>query len=191
MKLFAGNKEKENQNRLRGLITKSKKTDCPNGWIKETFVIGGLSEIGFSKENTELLLVVSSQGRGLIDCSKLKLIDRDNDTSYDWNNSQELWAKGIGKLKDEKIYVAGLDGGGLALGNVNGDHLQYMAPDWPIIDIIFEPKYKSIYKEGESKNCYWIFHDYELRAYGFSYCGQYFAIANSSELRIYKKIKTA
>jgi hypothetical protein len=37
--------------------------------LKEPFVLGGLSEVGFSKNHPELLLVVSSQGKGIIDCS--------------------------------------------------------------------------------------------------------------------------
>lgn len=192
MKLFNNKNKIEDENRLRlqKLVDNAKKSDIPTGWEKETFAIGGLSEVGFSKKHPELILVVSSQGRGIIDCSKLELIERDNNDDFDWINSNELWAMGIGKLSDEKIMVGGLHGGGLPLSNKFGDGIQYMATEWPIIDLIFEPNFKSIYKEDDGKYCFRIFHDYELRAYGFSYNGEYFATATSSEINVYRKEKT-
>lgn len=183
------NPDKANRLRLQKLVNLTTIAGTPNGWVKKTFEIGGLSEVGFSKRDPKLLLVVSSQGRGVIDCSNLELIDRDNNTDFDWINSQELWAMGIGKLSDEKIMVGGLHGGGLPHSNEFGDHIQFMATKWPIIDLIFEPTFKSIYKEGDEKHCFRIFHDYELRAYGFSYDGQYFLTATSSEINVYRKEK--
>lgn len=182
--------EKENRIRLQSLVDKTTISDTPTGWTKETFAVGGLSEVGFSKKHPELLLVISSQGRGVINCLKFELTERDNNLDYDWMNSYELWAFGIGKLSDEKIKIGGLDGGGLPHSNNEGDRIQFMATEWPIIDLIFEPNFKSIYKEGDEKNCFRIFHDYELRAYGFSYNGQYFVIATSSEINVYRKEKT-
>jgi len=191
MSIFNKKKDIEavNQMRLQKLVDLTTISDTPDGWIKESFAVGGLSEVGFSKKYPELLLVVSSQGRGVIDCSKLELIDRDSNDDFDWINSQELWAFGIGKLKDERIMVGGLHGGGLPYSNESGDGIQYMATEWPIIDLIFEPNFKSIYKEGDQKHCFRIFHDYELRAFGFSYNGQYFITATSSEVNVYRKEK--
>lgn len=189
MNFFKKNQEDENKKRLKNLVRQTKEVDEPNSWRKTGFAIGGLSEIGFSKQNPNLLLVVSSQGRGVIDCQKRELIERDYDTNWDWINPYELTAQGIGVLSDEKIMVSGLHGGGLPLMNVNGDQLLYMATEWPIIDIIFEPNFKSIYKENEAKECFRIFHDYELRSYGFSYDGNTFVIATSSEINIYRKEK--
>lgn len=189
MNFFKKNQEDENKKRLKNLVRQTKEVDEPNSWRKTGFAIGGLSEIGFSKQNPNLLLVVSSQGRGVIDCQKRELIERDYDTNWDWINPYELTAQGIGVLSDEKIMVSGLHGGGLPLMNVNGDQLLYMATEWPIIDIIFEPNFKSIYKENEAKECFRIFHDYELRSYGFSYDGNTFVIATSNEINIYRKEK--
>jgi len=191
MNFFKKNVNPDNENRLRlqKVANQAKICDIPNGWQKETFAVGGLSEVGFSKKYPELLLVISSQGRGLIDCSKFELTDRDYDTNWEWINSYELWAIGIGKLSDEKIMVSGLHGGGLPSSNQEGDFIQFMAIDWPIIDLIFEPNFKSIYKEDEGKDCFRIFHDYELRAYGFSFDGKYFITATSSEVNVYRKEK--
>jgi hypothetical protein len=189
MNFFNKNKEEENKKRLQNLVNQTKEIDEPNGWRKTVFAIGGLSEIGFSKQNPNLLLVVSSRGRGVIDCQKSELIERDDDTNSDWIDSYEMTAQGIGILSNEKILVSGLHGGGLPLMNKNGDGLLYMATEWPIIDIIFEPNFKSIYKENEVKECFRIFHDYELRTYGFSYDGETFVIATSSEINIYRNQK--
>lgn len=189
MNFFSRNKEDENKERLQNLVYQTQEIDEPNGWRKTVFAIGGLSEIGFSKQNSNLLLVISSQGRGVIDCQKGELIERDYDTNWDWRDSYEMTAQGIGVLSKEKILVSGLHGGGLPLMNKNGDGLLYMATEWPIIDIIFEPNFKSIYKENEAKECFRIFHDYELRTYGFSYDGETFVIATSSEIIIYRNQK--
>lgn len=189
MNFFNKNKEDANKKRLQNLVNETKVIDEPSGWKKSTFAIGGLTEIGFSKYNPNLLLVISSQGRGLIDCQNSELIERDNDTDFEWINSYEMTSQGIGVLSNEIILVSGLHGGGLPLLNKNGDELLYMATEWPIIDIIFEPNFKSIYKENEAKECFRIFHDYELRAYGFSYDGETFVIATSSEISIYRNKK--
>lgn len=181
--------ESKNRARLQKLVDKTTTSDTPSGWRKQTFAVGGLYEVGFSKKHPELLLVISSQGRGVIDCSKLELVDRDHNTDFDWMNSYELWSMGIGKLSDEKILIGGLHGGGLPHSNRFGDSIQYMATEWPIIDLIFEPHHKNIYKEGEEKDCFRIFHDYEVRAYGFSYDGAYFVTATSSDVNVYQKEK--
>ncbi|WP_276381551.1 hypothetical protein [Flavobacterium sp. H4147] len=183
------NPDDENRLRLQKLVDQTIKAEVPTGWKKETFAIGGLNSVGFSKKNPEMLLVVSSQGRGLIDCSKFELIERDYDDSWDWMNTYELWTMGIGKLSDEKIAVGGVDGGGLPFSNKFGDSIEFMATQWPIIDLIFSPNYKSIYLESETQNCFRIFHDYELKAYGFSYDGNYFTTATSSEVNIYRRLK--
>jgi hypothetical protein len=191
MNIFKKKKKTEDENRIRiqKLVTETLDCDTPNGWTKKTFAVGGLTEVGFSKLYPELLLIISSQGRGLFDCSKLELIERDKDSSYDWFNTYELYSMGIGKTKSEKIKVGGLSGGGLSYQNKYGESIEYLATEWPIIDLIFEPKNKYIYQNCDSVNCYRIFHDYELRAYGFSYDGEYFVVASSSYVNIYRREK--
>ena len=176
-----------NRLRLQKLVDSVKTVDTPPGWKKKSFAIGGLTEVGFSKEHTELLLVISSQGRGVFNCQTLQKIERDYDIDFDNHNEGELWAYGIGCLAKEKITLSGLYGGGLPHSNSFGDHIQYMAPQWPIIDLIFEPLHKSIYNENTIQECFNIYSDYEVRAYGFSYDSQSFIIATSSDIHIYRK----
>jgi hypothetical protein len=191
MNFFSKKSSPDDENRLRleKLVDQTKKVEVPIGWEKQTFAIGGLNSVGFSKKFPEMLLVVSSQGRGLIDCSKFELIGRDYDDSWNWMDAYELWAMGIGKLSDEKIAVGGVDGGGLPFSNKHGDSIEFMATQWPIIDLVFASNYKSLYVENETQDCFRIFHDYELKTYGFSYDGNYFVTATSSEVNIYRKLK--
>jgi hypothetical protein len=94
MNLFKkkSNPDSENRLRLQKLVDQSIEMDTPTGWKKETFALGGLSNVGFSKKFPEMLLVISSQGRGVIDCSKFVLIERDYNDSWEWMNTYELMA---------------------------------------------------------------------------------------------------
>jgi len=76
--------EKNNRARLIQLLSKIPSQPCPPGWRKTgTFAVGGLTEIGFS-QRSELLLVVSSAGRGVIDCTQGRKIARDDQVDGDW-----------------------------------------------------------------------------------------------------------
>ncbi|WP_193218023.1 MULTISPECIES: hypothetical protein [unclassified Imperialibacter] len=153
----------------------------------KSFSVGGLTDVGFSLLYPEILLVVSAQGRGLIDCKKFILSDRDSEVDGNWLNYQELWSFGIGKVSQEKIKIAGLNGGGLSTLTENGDSLELMALDWPICDIVFQPNWNSIYQEKSSHDCFNIFRDSELRAYGFSSNGQFLAIATGADVIVYSR----
>lgn len=61
---------KKNHERLISLLSNLPSCESPEGWeAVGKFAVGGLTEIGFSK-TAELLLVVSSSGRGVIDCAQ-------------------------------------------------------------------------------------------------------------------------
>ncbi|MDR6742526.1 hypothetical protein J2X56_004557 [Herbaspirillum sp. 1173] len=105
--------EKNNRARLIQLLSKIPSQACPPGWQKTgAFAVGGLTEVGFS-QRSELLLVVSSAGRGVIDCTRGEKIARDYEINGDWYSASSLTCEGIGPLKDERIQLAGLVGGGL------------------------------------------------------------------------------
>ncbi|MDM1465153.1 hypothetical protein [Myroides odoratimimus] len=180
--------EEENRKRIQMLLDQTIDSEVPIGWKKKTFAVGGLTEIGFSKEKPNLLLIISSRGRGVVDCQIGELIERDYEEDGDWIDEYNLVAKGIGGISNEIISISGLHGGGLPSCNKNGDSLSVLALNWPIIDIVFAPSYKNLYIERFTKDCFKIFHDYELRAYGFSYDGQTFVIATSSEVNVYRLV---
>lgn len=186
MSFFKKDIEKENRKKLRKILEKAKVQNCPDNWEFEQFAVGGLTEVGFSKTKPNLLLAISGNGRGLFDCSKLEIIERDYNDDFHIDYSA-LNCFGIGKLKGEKINISGLHGGGLPLGNSEGDSLDIMALDWPKIDIIFQPNWSSIYLEKDSEKCFRIYSTGTLKVYGFSKKGNYFVIGTSSDLLIFKK----
>lgn len=189
MSFFKKDIEAVNRERLRKIFAKTKNQNCPDGWEFEQFSVGGLTEVGFSEKRPDLLLVISSNGRGLFDCSKLERVERDDSDKYyiDYSN---LICNGIGDLKNEKIRIAGLHGGGLPTGNSHGDRIDIVALDWPKIDLIFQPKWSSIYSERDAEKCFNIYSSYTLRVYGFSQTGDCFVIGTSSDLLIFKKKRT-
>ena len=125
----------------------------------------------------------------MFDCSKLARIDRDPSDDFDIDYSN-LLCNGIGELKDEKIRIAGLHGGGLPNGNLHGESIEVMALDWPKTDIIFQPKWTSVYFERDTEKCIKIYSTDTMKVYGFSKIGSYFVIGTSSDLLIFKKKST-
>lgn len=186
MNLFKKNIEDENRKRLRKILERAKIQNCPDGWEYQKFAVGGLTEVGFSEQNEDLLLVISSNGRGLFDCPRLEKVDRDRSDDFEIDYSN-LTCQGIGELENEKIRIAGLHGGGLPVTNSQGDSLEIMALDWPKTDIIFQPKWSSIYMEKDSVKCFRIYSPDTLKVYGFSQNGKYFVIGTSSDLLIFKR----
>jgi hypothetical protein len=69
-------------------------------WIGlATHAIGGLTGVGFAN-NSDLLLVVSSQGRGVFDCRTGQRIARDRtEPEVSWCDEYRLRAIGIGPLE--------------------------------------------------------------------------------------------
>lgn len=151
----------------------------PAGWEKEAFAVGGLMYVGFSTVRTEKLVVVSSQRQSVIDC-------RTGEKVYCTENwDEEDLIACAEPLGDELVPIAGLGGGGLRRFSRSGDGLDRAAPYWPKEQIIFMPQYASWYQHPEA--CTLIFDDYAPLAFGFSRCGNYMAVATSSEVEIYKR----
>ena len=148
--------------------------------------IGGLLAVGYA-ENTDLLLVISSQGRGVFDCLTGEKVARDDTDPYPYFDQIKLTAQGIGPLTDTIIHVAGLPGGGLPHHTQDGWSLKALPITWPQYDIFLEYPYQSIYndinngvKVGEDGVC-------ELRTYGFSQTGQSFIIATSCDITLFTR----
>jgi hypothetical protein len=170
--------EAEHRNRLLALLEKIPH-GVPAGWEKETFAVGGLMYLGFSNRQTEKLVVISSQSQCVIDCRTWEKIDCEE------NYDEENLVACAEPLGDELIPIAGEGGGGLRRFAPPGDGLDTAAPLWPKELVIFMPQYASWYQHPET--CTLIFDDYEPLAFGFSRCGNYMAVATSSEVDIFKR----
>lgn len=170
--------EDENRKRLLNIIAQIP-SGVPDGWEKTTFAVGGLMYIGFSNVCTEKLIVISSQGQRIINC-------KTGEKTYCEENYDEGDLIALAEeLGDEVIPIAGEGGGGLRRYSEDGNILASIAPFWPTEKIVFMPNYISWYQNP--KKCTIIFEEYEIRAFGFSKCGNYIAVCNSSTLDIFKK----
>ena len=110
---------------LRGLQT----VPPPKPWHKVSMVaVGGLRAVGFDR-NSELLLVVSSAGRGVIDCQSGKKIARDEGEYYEHGSFLE--AVGIGPLEGKAIRISGSAGGGLPTATDDGWSIELVTLEWP------------------------------------------------------------
>jgi hypothetical protein len=99
--------------------------EVPAPWkLVVTFAVGGLRSVGFDRES-ENLLVVSSQGRGVIDCLTGEKVARDYEEYYE--NETSLEAQGISILSDRIIRMSGLFGGGLPIITEDGWQLECVA----------------------------------------------------------------
>lgn len=113
-----------------------------------------------------------------------KRIDKDSENLCD----NQLRCLGIDILSDEIIEMAGINGGGLLTSTSQGDSIDIVAPDWPIYDIIFCPQYSSIYIDRTKDKCHIIASEYEIRACGFSWNGNFLVYAISSGFVLCKRV---
>ena len=155
-------------------------TGIPDGWEKATYAVGGLMYLGFSNVRTEKLVVISSQKQSIIDCKTgSKTYSAEN---YDEDDLIAL----AEELGDEIVPIAGDGGGGMRRFSKDGNILVSAAPFWPMEKIIFMPNYTHYTLHPEQ--CIIISESYEIKAFGFSKCGNYIAVGTSDTLDIFSKI---
>ena len=144
----------------------------PSTWRKVTYLaVGGLTEVGFA--GGRLLLVVSHQGRGVVDLASGQLLARDRQETRAWFDEARRAVLGIGPLDGAWIGVCGLAGGRLPdatadgwQARVSGNCMTVSAPG------------RQPLQASESE---------EMRAFGFSPDGATFVIATSPGLAIYRR----
>jgi hypothetical protein len=146
-----------------------------------TWAVGGLFQVGYA-ENSDLLLVLSSQGRGVFDCLTGEKVARDDEEAHDFFAPIPLTADGFGPLAGKSIRMAGLFGGGLPRTTEDGWFLEEQAPAWPIRTILLRSPARETIAIGDDGAC-------ELRAFGFSETGNSLIIAISCDLAIFARVK--
>lgn len=142
--------------------------------------VGGLFQIGYA-DGTDLLLVLSAQGRGIFDCLTGERVARDQREAHEYFDPIRLTANGFGPLDGRTVRMAGLMGGGLPLSTVDGWLLEVQARAWPTQSVFLTaPDSRQPVCIGEDGPC-------EMRACGFSETGRSFIIATSCELAIFTR----
>jgi hypothetical protein len=149
-----------------------------------TIAVGGLTAVGFHRDS-ELLLVVSAQGRGVIDAASGQRVARDAADYYE--DGQHLEAEGIGPLLGNNIRIAGLAGGGLPQGTSDGWSVELTTMDWPSTDVLLFPPGSSLYGPVHTGPDTFtkLASESGLRAAGFSSSGRTLLIATSSDVTLF------
>jgi hypothetical protein len=159
----------------------------PRPWsLPATLAVGGFREVGFDR-HSELLLVVSSAGRGVVGCADATKVARDDSGYYE--GEEGLEATGIGPLHGMVIRMSGVFGGGLPTTTSDGWSVEVIALDWPVEEVILlEPKsslYGSLY--GKPTSFHKIGSESEIRACGFLYSGRTLVIATTSAVSVFRR----
>ncbi|MCE9530601.1 MAG: hypothetical protein K8T89_05655 [Planctomycetes bacterium] len=151
-----------------------------------TFAVGGLTEVGFA-DSSDLLICVSSAGRGVFDCMASDRIARDDSEDFEFDSGNLLVA-GIGPLEGQRIRTAGISGGGLASTARDGWGVERHPFSFPDDELFFcSPGQTMLWtRPGETPRLTKLGGFVtELRAFGFSPTGRSFVIATSSDVLIY------
>lgn len=150
--------------------------------------VGGVEAVGFA-ENSDLLLVVSTAGRGVFEGTTGHRIVRDQEPptpDCDWYEPLRLSALGVGPLANTRIKLAGIFGGGLPTHTEDGWQLSLIAPSWPDYRVILSPPLQSLYRNMAAT--VQVFADYDVRAYGFSSTGRSFVVATASDVMLVSRM---
>ena len=163
-------------------------TNPPKPWRKVVHAVGGLTDVAYD-DSSDLLVVLSSTGRGAFDCLRGERIARDEDDGNP--DTQRLAIDGFGPLKGKRLRTAGLHGGGLPLtsGGSQWWTLNLETLSWPDVSVFLTPPGNWIWgplhgKPGDTTR---IAMESECRAVGFSPTGQSFVVATSSDVAIFSR----
>lgn len=170
--------------KLRSLVL----TAPPQPWrLVNVLAVGGLRSVGYDRYSDNLL-IVSIQGRGVVDCLSGEKITRDYSEDYP-ENEVCLECEGIGPLGDSTIQMMGLFGGGLPVSTEDDWSIESVTLDWPQQMLILLPPGSTLHGSvtDYSEEMHKIFEDSTIRAYGFSYTGRSFVIATTSDVTVYSR----
>ena len=152
--------------------------------------VGGLLGVGFGThpdDGRDLLLVVSTDGHGVVDTRDYGKLARDRDPDPDnaLPAGDDLSVPGLGPLAGRRVRIAGLCGGGLHSVTEDGWSVDVAAPDWPSHRVLLSTNGGRY--DGPPGTHWWhIFHAHysQLRAAGFSPSGRSLVVATSSDITL-------
>lgn len=170
--------KERNRERVRKLLSRIPKRIPPELETVLDITVGGLLYIGFSEIQTNKLICISSQKETLIDCDTGKI----SSGGIEYDESDLIAC--AEELGEEVVHLAGICGGGLRRCGY-GDSLDLTAMQYPESQLIYSSSWKSFWMDPEDSSI--IYEGYEIRAYGFSRCGRYIAVADSGELLVLRK----
>lgn len=146
-------------------------------WVSRHIVrAGGLIGVGFAAAS-DLLLVATHDGRGVVDCVTGELLARDHDPLFPFDEDRRT-AQGIGPLADQEISIAGpIYGGALPTQTQDGWRLSGPLTNSSdnVVTLLPPPD-----NAGEPST----FTGFvpEVRVFGFSPTGRSFVIGTGAEV---------
>lgn len=150
--------------------------------------IGGLRAIGFA-EGTDLLLVSSSDGLGVLDCAAGTRVARDREAGPTAGDELQLCCPGIGPLAGQTVTMAGLQGGGMRHAAADGWRIERVGLAWPEELLLLVPPGSDLFETRPNRRADFtkLFDDAGLRAAGFSPTGRSLVIATGSDVMIFSR----
>jgi hypothetical protein len=116
--------------RLRDIYGSMAETAAPAPWRRIQIHVGGITAVGFAP-GTELLLVLSHDGLGVVDVTTGVVIARGAESRGDADDPYPICTTGIGPLAGQRIALTGLWGGGMRTTASDGWSVCRIAPHWP------------------------------------------------------------
>jgi len=174
---------------IRRQIRTAPLTSPPSPWrVSGVFAVPQLEAIGFDRDS-ELLLVLSRDSVGVIDCASGEKIARKSASQHEARPQHLLQARGIGPLEHVEVGIAGREGGGLPRATADGWSLELVTLEWPTQDVLLVPPGSALFvcHEGDEARFARIESDPEIHACGFSFSGRSLVIAAGDELMIYHR----
>lgn len=148
---------------------------------RHTVRAGGLIGVGFGVAS-DLLLVATHDGRGVVDCATGKLLARDDDPLFHFDEDTRA-AQGVGPLADEEIIIAGpIYGGTLPLETQDGWRLSGRLTNSSDDVVTLLPPTEHISEPSTFTGFV-----PEVRLFGFSPTGRSFVIGTGAEVYIFAR----
>jgi hypothetical protein len=157
--------------------------------------VGGLLGIGFATRpdsGADLVMVVSTDGHGLLDAVTGEKIARDRDPDPESDTpdaAADLTCPGLGPVAGSRVHIAGLFGGGLHTTTSDGWHVEVVSPAWPNDRVLLSRGSGMPHRGPHGERWWHVFHSHysELRAVGFSPSGRTLAVATSSDVTLWTR----
>ena len=157
----------------------------PDPWMRiATVTAEGLQSVGFAP-NTELLLMVSAQGREVFDLETGDVVSHDPEPYI--GERVQLRAQGIGPLEDHIIHMSGALGGGLPLTTEDGWTIMSVFLEWPTRCLFMLPPDVDIMASEVDERFFKLGEDATIRAFGFSDSGKSLVIATSTDVTFWTR----
>ncbi len=172
---------------LRTLYAQMPESEPPTPWQRVSGYISGVTAVGFGSRS-EMLLVMSHDGMGIVDCLTGNIVDRIYSEQDRFGDEYPISAEGFGPLAGEGVSLAGLWGGGLRTTTPDGWVVHRIAPNWPRECVVLCPPDAPEVDDDPTRVAMLLKDsDPGVRAIGFSDSGQSLVVA-TTQLFIWGRI---